>query len=621
MLYGLADLPPSIWQQEHLADLGTILTDTLKAADLSAATANHAQRIVIAILPFHPQWSAEWLTKLVQARGRINFYNLESRLNNNQVQQLAPILLPVFKSWETREREWNILEAAASFGKRLKVFDGLVDILSRVLNNTLDKWNAARILNILSEYRRDRLALLIPQFLKQDKSWFTESIVSNYLHNFRQDLLTPFLEQTAYRGKFSTGKTRFVPYFNQGFSRWTFTQQTIYAKTLDGLTRDGKRDTPAVWSAIERLSLLPAIEPTRLIQLASIENPQEAVRDRALQALSRLDGVQSVPILLDALNDARARTAIYALRTCLLEMPVDNAVSILQNAAWEKITVAKEIVSLLGDLPSDTAYQELLAWNERDLHRDVRIALLRALWEHLEKDKTWEILEQAALLPGEAIATMVGRTPSDRLSDTAQTKLISLLVTLLNRPEPTLRLTILQRCHQLPVKDSEKVLLSQLSTAMNSVYADEVTAAANAVFVTYRDAELIAETIKQIIPNRRSLSIAIDQLQNRLSWYRREFLPIIRAILSVLAIDPLTIILQTKLAVAGLPWDELGQFLLNCSQQGILNADVVAFAFVGIKNIHQTRKDIEEITHLETTLVLPNLLCKTNQQSAKLKGF
>jgi HEAT repeat protein len=62
-----------------------------------------------------------------------------------------------------------------------------------------------------------------------------------------------------------------------------------------------------------------------------------------------------------------------------MEMPVDNAVSILKNATWEQITVAKEIIRLLGDLGTDTAYQELLAWNERDLHRDVRIALLRAL--------------------------------------------------------------------------------------------------------------------------------------------------------------------------------------------------------------------------------------------------
>ncbi|MBW4536846.1 MAG: hypothetical protein KME09_23220 [Pleurocapsa minor HA4230-MV1] len=601
MLYGLASLPPSIWQQEHLANLDTILTDTLKAADLSAATANHAQYIIIKILPFYPQWSAEWLSKLVQARGRINFYHLESRLNNTQVQQLAPILLPVFKSWETREREWNIIEAGRSFGRRLKVFDGLVDILERVLNSTIYPYHANWILNILSEHRRDRLAFLIPQLLNQDKSWFTQSAVNLYLHNFRQDLLTPFLGQTAYKGKFSTGKTRFVPFFYGGYSRWTDKQQTIFAQSLESLTRDDKRDTPAVWSAIEQLALLPAVKQTRLMQLASLKNPQEAIRDRALRALSKLDGGQGVPELLSALDDARARIAIYALRKCLLEMPVDNAVSILQNASWEKITVAKEIIRLLGDLASATAYQELLAWNDRDLHRDVRIALLRSLWEHLEKEETWVILEQAATDPDEAVATMVGRTPGDRLSNVAEIKLVSLLVTLLNRPEPTLRLTILQRCYQLPVRDTQQILLSQLLKSLNSNYLDEVKAAANAIFVTYRDAETIAESIKQIIPNRRSLNLVISSLQSQLSNYGQDILLIVRAIIPLLAIDPITVSLQIKLAVASLPWNELGEFLLDLNKRGELHSDALTTAESAILHAHY-RPDIDRLHHLEITL-------------------
>jgi hypothetical protein len=601
MLYGLASLPPSIWQPEHLEDLDTILTDTLKAADLSTATANHAQYIIISILPFHPQWSAEWLSKFVQARGRINFYHLESRLNNSQVQQLAPILLPVFKSWETREREWNIIEAGSSFGKRLKVFDGLVDILERVLNNTLNTYHASWILNILSEHRRDRLNFLVPYLLKQDQSWFTQSAVNQYLHNFRQDLLTPFLGQTAYRGKFSTGKTRFVPFFYGGYSRWTYKQQTIFAQSLEGLTKDDKRDTPAVWSVIEQLALLPAVKQTRLMQLASLKNPQEAIRDRALRALSRLDGGQGVPELLSALDDARARIAIYALRKCLLEMPVDSAVSILQNASWEKITVAKEIIRLLGDLGSEAAYQELLAWNSRDLHRDVRVALLRSLWEHLEKEETWVILEQAATDPDEAVATMVGKTPGNRLSDNAQARLVALLVTLLNRSEPTLRLKILQRCDQLPVRDTEQILLPELLKALNSTYLDEVKAAADAVFVTYRDAETIAETIKQIISNRRSLNMAIASLKNRLSWYGQDCLPIVRAILSELAIDPLTVLLQIKLAVASLSGNELGEFLLNLHNRGELHPDALAVAANEIANADH-HPDIDRLRHLEITL-------------------
>ena len=599
ILYGLSDLPPSVWQLEHLADLDIILTDTLQAADLSIATGNHAESIILKILPFHPQWSAVWLSKLVEARGEVNFSRLESRLNDRQVRQLAPTLLPVLKSWETRERERNIIGAASSFGKRLKVFDELADILERLLTNTRNTDYTSWILSTLDRRRRDRLAFLIPQLLEKDSSWFTQPVVSNYLHDFRQDLLTPYLGQTIYRGKFATGKTYFVPYFDRGFSRWTYTQQSIYAESLDSLTRDGKRDVPTVWSAIARLALLPAVEPTRLIQLASIENPQEAIRDRALRALSRLDGKQGIPVLLSALEDARARIAIYALRKPLIEMPAENAVTILKNVSTEKVTVNKEVVRLLGDLDSDAAYRELVAKTSQDLHRDVRIASLRALWEHLEREETWTILEQAALDPDEAVATMVGRTPGDRLSDKAQSKLVALLVTLLNRPESTLRLTILLRCYQLPVRDSDRVLLPQLLKSLSS-NSDEVEAAANAIFATYTEAEAIAKAIEQIIPQRRNLKIVLSNLQDRILGYGQDMVSVVKAILPVLAVDPIAVSWQIELAVASFSWDELEEFLIDLNSRGELHPDALVVAENAI--LYTYRPDIDRLHNLETNL-------------------
>jgi hypothetical protein len=601
MLGGLASLPPSSWQQEHLADLDIILRDTLKAADLSQATASHGELIVFKLLPFHPEWSAMWLSKLAQARGEVSFYHLQNRLNDRQVQQLAPILLPVLKAWETREREWNIIQAASSLGIQIKVFDDLVKILERLLVSTRNTYYASLILSILGEHRRDRLESLIPQLLKKDQSWFTQSVVSNYLHRYRQDLLTPFLGQTAFKGKFSTGKTRFLLCFRDGYSRWTDKQQHIFAQSLANLTKDEQRDTPSIFQAVAELALLPAVEPTRLIELASLQNPQEAIRDRALEALSKLDSGGGVPVLLESLGDARARIAIYALRKSLMEMPVEQAVSILQSAAWKKITVGKEIVRLLGDLGSVTAYQELLVWHRRDLHRDLRIALLRSLWENLDKSDTWNILEQAAADPDEATATMVGRTPGDKLSTLEQSKLVSLLVTLLNRPEPTLRLAILRRCYQLPISDPEHILLAQLLKFLDSPYTDEVTAAANAVFATYRDAETIATTIKQIMPNRRSLELAIASLQNRLSADNLDFLPIVKAILAVLAIDPVTVSLQIPLAVSCLPGDELGAFFSLLNHQGVLHPDALAVAVNAVADGYYP-PDLEQMSSLETAL-------------------
>jgi hypothetical protein len=51
----------------------------------------------------------------------------------------------------------------------------------------------------------------------------------------------------------------------------------------------------------------------------------------------------------------------------------------------------------IRELPSQAAYPELIAWDAKNLHRDVRVSLLRALWEHLEREETWSILEGAAI--------------------------------------------------------------------------------------------------------------------------------------------------------------------------------------------------------------------------------
>ena len=52
--------------------------------------------------------------------------------------------------------------------------------------------------------------------------------------------------------------------------------------------------------------------------------------------------------------------------------------------------------------------KELLVLWESELHRDVRVALLRALWPYAEREQTWEIFTRAAQAPevvDEAIAT------------------------------------------------------------------------------------------------------------------------------------------------------------------------------------------------------------------------
>lgn len=624
-LTALASLPPARWQSDHLPVLSQILRAALDATDLSANTASAAERLLVALMPFHPEWSIEWTATLVRERGYIAFSGLERRLSDDDVRRLAPLLMPVLRSWETREREWQLISAAQSLGRRLRVFDDLVTLLERLIVNTKASFVADQALALLAAHRPDRLALLVPALLGVDTtsgtiarilrrgggdpSWITRSNVYTYLHLYRQDLLTPFLGQHAYRGRFSTGKTRFVLPLNSGFFRWTAAQQRIYAATLGDLISDSERDTPAALSSIERLAELPAIAPDALIALASDTRP--VVRDAALRALGRLDAGQGITTLIAALDDERGRIAIYALRQALLEMPPDVALPLLRAAPLQRVTVAKEVIRLIGELKTDDAYADLVALDRRDLQRDVRVALHRALWDYPQHDETWAIFGRAAVSADAALARSVIAIPAERLTVSTQERLASLFATLLDHPDPTVRVDVLQRCATAPLVDRAGVLATPLLRALESPIVDEREEAGLAISATYlaRDAALLGTTIGHLIPNRRALASALQMLGHAIAQDRVGLLPVVRAVLDALAADPLTAPLQVGLAAQVLPWDDLAAFLSHLAETGNLHAGTLAAAIAAIEEAGE-RADARNLSQLERPLATsadPNL--------------
>ena len=594
MLSGLAALPPGIWKPEHLDDLAQILRNGLDAADLSHATAAAMELLVVKLLKFYPHWCAGWMATLAKERGSLNIVNLENRLSDSDVQILAPILLPVLRGWENREGWYTLARFAGSLGKRLRVFDELAMMLERLVRTQAAQYQSENALNLLAEHRRERLAILIPELIAADPSWATRPTVYTYLHRHRQDLLTPFLGFRAYIGRFSTGKTRFVLPLANGFERWTATQQQIFARVLTEVTQDKGRDTPSIHGVITQLAALPAVFPTRLVELAQLDNKALAVRDAALRALAQLDSGAGVPALLEAMGDDRSRIAIYALRRALLEMPAGRALELLRGMPLEKVTVAKEVIRLLGELKTEAAYQELLQMEAHDLHRDARIALLRAFWEHLERDATWDKLEHAARNPEPAVAAHVSRIPATGLSQSAQARLIGVLALLLQHPDARVRLDTLNRCAALPVMDREHRLLPYFLQSVASPVTDEQSAASAAVFMTYtgRDAALVGQTAHALLPNRRALQALVNALSGQLAINRSRLLPTARAVLDTLQTDPLTGKLQIGLVMQALPSGEIIATMQQMAATRALHADALDTAKIWMTHLEINRHDI-----------------------------
>src|SRR5689334_345261 len=126
-----------------------------------------------------------------------------------------------------------------------------------------------------------------------------------------------------------------------------------------------------------------------------------------------------------------------------------------------------------------------------------------------------------------------------------------MLGALMEHPEPTVRLAALQRCGQLPVADTEQVLLPRLLAALGSTVTAESAAAAGAVFATYagEDPKAVEVAVARIARNRRAVQTVIGVLRDRLKGSRGQLMAAARAVLAALEGDPLTVNLRVALAV------------------------------------------------------------------------
>ncbi|GCE21383.1 HEAT repeat domain-containing protein [Dictyobacter kobayashii] len=598
MLTALAELPYGRWREEHLPELAQIIRDALDAADLSTATARAIGKMVIYLLPYYPAWCAAQLAIVYRERGLVTGYQLDHIISDEDMHHIAPALLPLLQAWQEREKEQHLLTLGLIFGRRLRVFDELVAILTTLLEQTQSLNVASTITHLFELHRHERLLELVPTLLARDESYVIIPAVYNCLHRHRQDLLTSYLGQRTYKGKFTTGQVHIVLNLHDGFYRWTPEQQDIFAHTLLKLASDDAQSTPVQQNTIRCLAAMPAIDPTFVIQFASDPRPQ--VRDTALRALGKLDAGQGVPVLFEALNDERARVAIYVLRRILLAMPPQEALARLRAMPLNQVTVGKEIVRLIGDLASEEAYQELLLLAQRELHRDVRVALLRALWPYLERAETWEILTQAAQAPESAQALGVINIPVNGMSLTTQRRLTNLFTILLAHPDPEVRIATLRRCASYPFRDPEHTLHARLLQMMQSELPDESTTAANAIFAIYtgNDIALVGNAVRRLLNNRHALHNIIESFVSRLYYNRKHQLPTAQAIQAVLARDPLTISLRLKILCWSFPWPEVIQSLIALAPE--LHADALVSAESLVNQL--SRRPDANLAELEAAL-------------------
>jgi hypothetical protein len=187
--------------------------------------------------------------------------------------------------------------------------------------------------------------------------------------------------------------------------------------------------------------------------------------------------------------------------------------------------VAKEIVRLTGELRARGGFAWLEQLMAGPLHRDVRIALLRALWDHLDREPTWAIFERAVADPDWIVASRLADIPPSWLTRAQDARLAALLARVIARPEPEARIGMLARAAYVGLVDGERRLLAACRDRLRSVYDKEIHHAVAAVMhrSTEDDLPALGAALDALRADPRAFHVAAAaicalRLESRASW-------------------------------------------------------------------------------------------------------
>lgn len=599
----LSMLPPSVFKEAQLADLSQLVKDALESRDLSSTTTYYFEVLILQLVPFYPAWASECLALFWRERGRASVPDFEVRINDQEAMTMEPAIAAVLKQWTKKEYEFAAVTTARLFGCRLKVMKQIIVMLEDIVLNSHNFEYADDAFEVLKNHAHSSLAELVPRMLKKDASWGTQPAVVDYLLKYRQDLLTPYLGQVAHRGRFSSGKRAVVPRLSNGLSRLSSEQLKIYAKSLNAMANDKDSHGYEKAFAVTYLSKIPSCPIYYLSQFIENQKFETYERHLAFTELSRLDEGQGIPVLLKALSDPdQAYAAIYTLRTSLMKMPGEQAFEILDNVSSKQITVEKEVVRLLGDIRYEPALQKVFKLANAELHRDVRVAVVGALWRNLDRAESWDILSKLIDDEEEAVAFAVIRTPSERLNSKGQKLLVGLLLRGLKHDAIRVRMKTLERLGFSPVNDSEMDLLDGVIDSLSSESQDECRMASRAILQLYGHTALSAfpKAALAVVAKRRNILTFVEQLETALISQRSKLAAATFATISALEADPLTLSLRARLAIASMPWGELTQWLEEMEAKQLLHPDLLLE--IGNRLTRTQRRDVGGLEELELAL-------------------
>jgi HEAT repeat protein len=668
----------SSWQDIHLPDLAEIIQHGLRDVGLSDDTQRAMLRFLIGLLPHYFDWATDQITMLLHQRGFVRSTKPEHyqrspkaappQLTVAYTEKLAEALLPIFLIWQQQEKEKQILDTVEFFLSGRHIPGDVLSLLEIMLHETRSRTIAERVWQCIAKHNMPRLNELLPMLLQEDASLITVENVAAHLLYRRQDLLDPFLRYTTYAGRFTTGRQRYLPVLSRRFAGGTARQQEQFAHLLQEIITDPTADVRTITNSIKQMVYLPALSVDRLDTLAHSEN--SLVRTTALFALGHLDTRNGVPILIDALQDSRARIAITNLRPFLHRMPQQEALSILKATPMDRVTVSKEVIRLMAELDSREALEELLTREQGDLHKDVRLVLLEGLWRYSDQPEVLAVFSRVAQSPDAEIAltalppynmlpegpwrysdqpealaffsrmarsqdvknTFIALPPYNRyingrlVRQVLPNEALRLITLLLHHPSKMVQEQAIAQCGRLTQQDQDGILMPALLTILAERHGSNCLNIADAIFTVCREDDLLAigDVMRAKLPDREAVNIIVHALLSRDRDDRKIIISLCRLLITQLSQDPMTVKLRIDLAKY-LPREELVDFLTSLAEKNELHDHALESA---CELINYYRFTMDDLAFMEASLAghaderLRYLaFCMLKKQTSRKKGW
>lgn len=579
-LCALSMLPPSIFAKEYLPAVLALIDDALQAQDLSFASSSNIGRLLLRLLPFHKDWAVAQLCRIMKDRGPYLSTAHSCRLLDADVEYLSEKLKTTIEYWEEKERESEICQLSRWLGKRLPSSQPLLAALANVARMSKQNYNSDAAISVLYKWQRKAFDSLVLELLEQDHSWALKPMIYQHLSYKRQSKLTPYLGQNPLPGRFATGKTRTVPDFTEGFHRWTRKQTELYSHELCLLAEKASSNFFDKHFGIYRLCCLPEPNTEVLERLASLSNADVAVRDLAIRQMAETDNGAGLSILLSCLNDERARQAIYALRNAVMSMEAHIALDMLRKVPLTKITVFKEVVRLAGDTKCKEAFAWLAELESEQLHRDVRVALLRALWNYPEREETWAILRKTVTSGDPVFADTAIRIPATSLSSKARAQLLLLYNDALRSGDASGRVKTLNQIACGTILDTGEVLVDSIEQSLGAAAANECSAAGLTVAALYagRNPQVLVKFLQSISTSPRNLRSYLQQLLPFFSRQPERYTDDVRMLCKLIESLPKATEFFVSLALGVLPAQEYFDLLKKLDTKKQLHSGVMQTA-------------------------------------------